>query len=224
MAAGNEGAEKNGGFGLNIKLPFEQQANAFIDADKMLIHYKYFFTRKLFLVKEAHAFAFFPGGFGTLDEAFEVLTLLQTGKTSLIPIVMLEPKNFGFWKCFDELLDNALVKLGFVSKTDRNLFRVFNSPSEALDHITLFYKNYHSMRLVDGKLVLRLKRSVPKSTLQKIQKEYSLLSGGEPMVLGGPLLEEENEPELKDFVRLIFPFRTHDYGVLRSLVDTLNAI
>ncbi len=119
MAAGNEGAEKYG-FGLNIRLPVEQSANQFIDAEKLLINYKYFFTRKLFLVKEAAAFAFFPGGFGTFDEAFEVLTLLQTGKSNMIPVVFLETKGFGYWEPLVKFLVGVMLKKGFISKVTKH--------------------------------------------------------------------------------------------------------
>lgn len=222
MAAGNEGAEVKG-FGLNIRLPVEQSANPFIDADKMLIHYKYFFTRKLFLVKEASAFAFFPGGFGTFDEAFEVLTLLQTGKSSLFPVVMVEPEGFGYWTKLTQFMEEVLMKQGFISPDDDNLYFIANTPKAALDHIEQFYFNYHSMRFVREKLVIRLKKPLTAPVLAKLNAHYSpLLAGGSPMTQSGALPEELNEPELKDLTRLVFTFDRHDYGVLRSLVDFIN--
>jgi uncharacterized protein (TIGR00730 family) len=222
MAAGNEGAESKGGFGLNIRLPFEQSANPFIDSQSNLIHYKYFFTRKLFLVKEACAFAYFPGGFGTFDEAFEVLTLVQTGKTNLIPIVMLEPEGFGFWQVFVRFVEDALLAKGFISAPDRRLYQIFHSVEDALAHINQFYKVYHSMRFLKRGVSLRLKKAVPPEVLAEVQREFAGLSAGSEFVVSGPLPEEANEPELKDMTRLVFHFDRKDYGRLRDLIDYLN--
>lgn len=221
MAAGNEGAEKSG-FGLNIRLPFEQSANTFIDPQNMLIHYKYFFTRKLFLVKEAAAFAFFPGGFGTFDEAFEVLTLLQTGKTSLIPVVFLEPKGFGFWSNFMTFMNDHMLKLGFISDNDEALFRVYDSPDQALKHIDEFYSNYHSMRFVKDDLVIRMKRGISPATLKKANEKFKKLAMDGRFTLSTPLPEEANEPELKDLKRLVFKSDRKDFATLRRLIDFLN--
>lgn len=221
MAAGNEGAEKRS-FGLNIRLPVEQSANKFIDAEKMLVHYKYFFTRKLFLVKEASAFAFFPGGFGTFDEAFEVLTLLQTGKSNLFPVVMMEPEGFGYWTKLVKFMDEVLLKKGFVSGSDKHLYRIFHTPREALDHIELFYKNYHSMRFVGDKLVVRVKKRLPDAELARAQKKFSAMLKGQEIVQAGPLPEELNEPEIKHLERLILPFDRSDYGALRAFIDFVN--
>lgn len=222
MAAGNEGAKMEAGFGLNIRLPVEQSANAFIDEKKMLIHYKYFFTRKLFLVKEAAAFTFFPGGLGTFDEAFEVLTLLQTGKTSLIPVVMLEPKGFGFWEPILKLLNDVLVKKGFISKTDFHLFTVSHSPKEALDHIDEFYKNYHSMRFVKDNLVIRMKKPLSAKVVKAMNADFPELTRKGKIVASDALPDESNEPELLSYPRLVFPFERNDYGALRRLIDFIN--
>jgi uncharacterized protein (TIGR00730 family) len=222
MAAGNEGAESKGGFGLNIRLPFEQDANPFIDSQNNLIHYKYFFTRKLFLVKEASAFAFFPGGFGTFDEAFEVLTLVQTGKSNLIPIILVEPEGFGFWKLFMEFVEKALLEKGFISPPDRRLYKLFHSVEDALAHICEFYKVYHSMRFLKQGVSLRLKKPVGKKILAEIQREFASLAGKGQFIESGALPEEANEPELKDMTRLVFPFDRKDYGRLRDLIDYLN--
>jgi uncharacterized protein (TIGR00730 family) len=222
MAAGNEGAEAKGGFGLNIRLPMEQSANPFIDPERGLIHYKYFFTRKLFLVKEASAFCFFPGGFGTFDEACEVLTLVQTGKTSMIPIVMVEPEGFGFWTGWLEFMEKTVLKLGFISATDKALYRLFHTPAEALDHIDFFYKNYHSMRFVKEKAVIRIKKPLPAAAMKKMNKEFGFLSLDGKIVESMPLPEESNEPELKDLPRLVFPFDKKDYGSIRRLIDFIN--
>jgi uncharacterized protein (TIGR00730 family) len=221
MAAGNEGAEK-AGFGLNIRLPVEQTANPFIDQKNMLIHYKYFFTRKLFLVKEASAFVFFPGGFGTFDEAFEALTLLQTGKSNIVPVVFFEPKGFGFWEAFHKFVKNDVAARGFISASDESLYRVMNDPEEALDHIDGFYRVYHSMRFVKQEVVLRLNRPLTAPILKKLTQEFGFLSIDGKFKLSEPLPEEDNEPELKALSRLVFPFDRRDFGSLRRLIDFIN--
>ncbi len=222
MAAGNEGAEGDSGFGLNIRLPFEQEHNPFVDDENMLIHYKYFFTRKLFLVKEASAFAFFPGGFGTFDEAFEVMTLVQTGKTNMIPIVMVEPEGFGFWKAMTDFLYGTVLAKGFISEADKGLCRVFHSVDAALDHIDHFYSTYHSMRFVRDTAVVRLKRKLSAEVIAQINEKFGYLARGGAFKLSAPLSEEANEPELAELPRLVFPFDRRDFGSLRALIDFIN--
>jgi uncharacterized protein (TIGR00730 family) len=221
MAAGNEGAEK-AGFGLNIRLPFEQSANPFIDPKSMLVHYKYFFTRKLFLVKEATAFAFFPGGFGTFDEAFEVLTLLQTGKSNLIPVVFLDPPDFGFWDAFTTFIEKQVAPRGFISPADTVLYRVFHTAEDALNHIDHFYKNYHSMRFVKDKISIRLKKPLTDAVLKEITQKFKKLSMDGTFECGAPLDEELNEPELEGLSRLVFPCDRKDFATLRRLIDFIN--
>jgi len=222
MQAGNEGAENQGGFGLNIKLPFEQMPNPFIDTKGRLINYKYFFTRKLFLVKEATAFAFFPGGFGTFDEAFEVLTLLQTCKTNIIPIVLVEPAGFGFWTEWVKFLKGPVLQKGFVAATDFNLMTIINTPKEAIDHIEHFYKVYHSMRFVRHLSVLRLKKKLSDDLVKKINVEFKALAHGGTIEQTAALPEEGNEQDIKDLPRLVLPFDRRDIGALRKLIDYIN--
>jgi len=222
MAAGNEGATAKGGFGLNIKLPFEQSANSFIDPEKGLINYKYFFTRKLFLVKEAWAFAFFPGGFGTFDEAFEALTLLQTGKTNLVPVVFLETPNCGYWSEVIAFLNKVMLKKGLISESDRYLYKVCHSPEEALDHFDAFYKNYHSTRYVGDVVSIRIKKALSEKAIDKINHTFSKFLSAGPIKASGPLPEEDNEPEIKDLPRLVFKWTKKDFGTLRHLIDFIN--
>lgn len=222
MAAGNEGAQARGGFGLNIILPLEQQPNPFVDVEAMFFQYKYFFVRKLFLVKEASAFAFFPGGFGTFDEAFEVLTLLQTGKTNPIPVVMLEPDGFGYWEKFLDFVQSALVKNGFLGSTDMGLFSVCHDAKEAVRQIVDFYRNYHSMRFVKDQLVIRLKEPLSDGVLDEIEAKFSSILLKGKFVQGSPLPGERNEPELSALTRLIFAFNRRDYVELRRLIDFVN--
>jgi uncharacterized protein (TIGR00730 family) len=223
MQAGNEGAETAGGFGLNIRLPFEQSANPFIDPKTRLVHYKYFFIRKLFLVKEAAAVALFPGGFGTFDEGFELLTLLQTGKTNLVPLVLVEPKGYGFWEGFRKFLEEIVLKRRFISESDFSLMRIAHSPEEAMDEIATFYRVFHSMRFVKKMLVLRLKKPLSEATLADIGKKFQSLTQGEGFQQVSALPEEANEPELAGLSRLVFPWDRKDMGALRRLVDHINA-
>ncbi len=222
MQAGNEGAEVKGGFGLNIRLPFEQDANPYIDTENNLIHYKYFFTRKLFMVKEASAFALFPGGFGTFDEGFEVLTLIQTGKSNLVPVVLIEPEGFGFWKYFIEFVEKALLAKGFISPPDRRLYQIFHSVEDSIAHIEDFYRVFHSMRFLKQGVALRLKKPLGKKLLAEIQEEFATLAGKGQFVECGPLAEEANEPELAKLTRLVFTFDRKDYGRMRDLIDFIN--
>ena len=222
MAAGNEGATPKGGFGLNIKLPFEQSANSFIDPEKGLINYKYFFTRKLFLVKEAWAFVFFPGGFGTFDEAFEALTLLQTGKTNLVPVVFLETENYGYWTDLVDFLNRVMLKKGLISGTDSSLYRVCHSAEEALNHFDLFYKNYISTRYVDDKVSIRIKKQLSDKAIEKINMQFKEFFKSGPLHASKALPEEDNEPEIKDLPRLVFTWKKKDFGTLRRLIDFIN--
>ena len=222
MAAGNEGATAKGGFGLNIKLPFEQSANSFIDPEKGLIHYKYFFTRKLFLVKEAWAFAFFPGGFGTFDEAFEALTLLQTGKTNLVPVVFIETKGYGYWSEVVEFLNKVMLKKGLISSTDSHLYKVCHTAEEALNHFEMFYKNYHSTRYVGDWVSIRIKKPISEKAIDKANQHFKELFSAGSLHSSKPLPEEENEPEIKELPRLVFKWAKKDFGTLRHLIDFIN--
>jgi len=222
MAAGNEGALNKKSFGLNIRLPFEQSANEHIDPDTKLLNYKYFFTRKLFLVKEASALALFPGGFGTMDEAFEVLTLIQTGKSSLIPIVMMEPPGETYWGAFLDFVNSELLPRKLIGESDKHLYKTFNTPKEAVDHIDHFYLNYHSMRLVRNNLVIRYKKALSQEKLKEFEEKFGSASLSGKFEQGGPLPEERNESELNDLIRLVFPFDRHDFSGLRLLIDFIN--
>jgi hypothetical protein len=174
------------------------------------------------LVKEASAFAFFPGGFGTFDECFEVLTLLQTGKSNLIPVVLMEPKGFGFWESFLEFIDDHVIRRGFISPQDLSLFKVCHEPQEAMEHIKHFYKNYHSMRFVKEKVVIRLKKKLSAKSVEQIQLKFSKLATDGSFLLTGPLEEEGNESELKDLPRLVFSTERKDFAMLRRLIDFIN--
>ena len=158
MEAGHVGAGRDNSIGVNILLPFEQEANSVIAGDRKLMHLKYFFTRKLLFVKESDAVALFPGGFGTQDEGFEVLTLVQTGKSHLFPIVMVDEPGGDYWKLVHRFIGDVLLKRRLVSKADLELYKVADTVEDAVQEVLNFYRVYHSMRYVEGGLVLRLQR------------------------------------------------------------------
>src|SRR5690606_24679326 len=162
---------------VNIRLPFEADANDHISPDRT-VNFKYFFTRKLAFVKESHAFAIFPGGFGTIDEMFELLTLVQTGKSDLHPIVLMESEDSGYWGEVLPVLTEVLVKGGYISSADTNLFSVHNDHVAAADELCRFYANYHSQRYVNGLLVLRLRKAPDPDTLERLNEEYSDIVAG----------------------------------------------
>src|SRR5947207_3275757 len=173
MGAAQRGAGRHMSFGLNIRLPFEQRANLTIEGDKKLINFNYFFTRKLNFVKETHALALLPGGLGTLDESFEVLTLMQTGKARIIPVVMLDKTDGDYWETWLTFVTEHLYKIGFVSEDDFHLFKICHSVSEAVNEIVQFYKNYHSVRWVGRELVLRICRRLPDKAMVDINKKFA---------------------------------------------------
>lgn len=222
MEAGHRGAGAEHSLGVNIMLPFEQGSNPVIAGDPKLVHMKYFFTRKLLFVKECHAVCLSPGGFGTLDEGFEVLTLLQTGKRDMIPIVMLDPPGGDYWPSLQEFMDRQLAAQGMVSPEDRSLYLITDDADEAAREIYRFYRRYHSMRFVGSKLVFRLHEPISDQTLATINDRFAdLLSGGEFRQATAHRAEAD-EPELADLPRLSFRYNRRSPGRLRQLIDFLN--
>jgi len=222
MEAANRGAGLDRSFGVNIRLPFEDGANPYI-APERTINFKYFFTRKLGFVKEAHAFALFPGGFGTLDEAFELLTLMQTGKSDLHPIVLVEAPGTDYWGPWTAFVDDQLVGQGLISPDDRSLYRVVADLDAAVEELVGFYRVYHSQRFVDGRLVLRLNRDVPDDVVDGLDTDFAdiLIAGGVERVSASE--REVAEDDCPDLPRLALPFDRRHFGRLRQLVDRLNA-
>ena len=221
MEAGNEGAGRDASFGVNIRLPFESDANPHIDDDR-LINFKYFFTRKLGFVKESHAFALFPGGFGTMDETFELLTLIQTGKSDLHPIVLIEPEGNSYWEGWQTFVEQNLVKRGMISPEDVHLYTVTSDPQAAADEICRFYANYQSQRYVKGILVLRLNLAPNEAQLLALNEEFAdLLVDGEITVI--PATESEiGDADAVDAARVALHFDRRSFGRLRRLIDALN--
>ena len=222
MGAAQEGAGGERSFGLNIRLPFEQGANPWIAADPKLITFKYFFTRKLFLVKEASAIALFPGGFGTMDETFEVLTLMQTGKATIVPVVLVEAGPKPFWRIWQRWISGTLVERRLIEAHDSAFFRIVDSVDAAAEEITRFYRVFHSARIVGEKLVFRLQHPLTDAQVSDIQAQFDDILKGPTEQSPGPIPQEHDEhPELP---RLILPFNRTSYGRLRQLIDHLNTL
>jgi hypothetical protein len=223
MQAVNEGAGPEHSFGVNIRLPFEQKANPVLMGNPRLITYKYFFNRKVAFLKEADAVALFPGGFGTLDEAMETLTLVQTGKRNPMPLVLVDGPGLTYWANWIKFFEDELHAHGYISDTDFSLFERVNSVEAAVKHINRFYSRYHSMRYVNGHLVFRLTSVLEPHQIQKLKETFKdiLLPQGN-IVLSGPLPEEKDEIELCHLPRLVVDFNRQDFGRLRILIDAIN--
>ncbi len=224
MRAAQEGAGREKSFGINILLPFEQSANEFIQDDPKLMTFNFFFTRKLFFVKEADAIALFPGGFGTHDEGYESLTLLQTGKTDPMPIVFVDVPGSSYWESWLDYINDELVERGLISPDDLNLFKVTHDIELAADEISDFYRNYHSSCYVDGKLILRVKDPITHLHLEQLNDHFS------DIVVTGQI--ETSEPSPKEtealspstLYRIRFHFNQKNFGRLRKMIDMINQL
>jgi uncharacterized protein (TIGR00730 family) len=224
MQAAMEGAGRANSMGMNIVLPFEQASNPVIDGDPKLATFRYFFTRKLALVKESDAFVFTPGGFGTLDESFELLTLLQTGKTYPVPVVLLDHEGSTYWDRWQDFVDAELLGAGLIGPTDLSLYHHTHDAAEAVRHLCDFYSVYHSLRYVGPLLVLRLNRPVGQEVADALTAEFDDI-----IVEGGVELSEATEAErrdadLLDLPRLALRFDQRGFGRLHQLIHRLNAL
>ena len=224
MEAGHQGAGRENSMGLNILLPFEQSSNPIIAGDPKLVHMKYFFTRKLMFVKESDAICLLPGGFGTLDEGMEVLTLLQTGKRDLVPVVMLDEPGGDYWAAADAFIREQLLAKGLISPEDLCLFRRTDRVAEAVEEILTFFRVYHSMRFVHGKLVLRLNRQPGEAALEAIQSQFADILAQGRFEICGQLPEEKEEIALAALPRMVFQYNRCNQGRLRQLIDFLNRL
>ena len=222
MAAGNEGAGRDDSFGLNIALPFENTANSFIAGDPKLVNFNYFFTRKLSFVKEADAAVGFPGGFGTMDEIFEALTLIQTGKATLYPIVCVDAKDGKYWKFWKQFLDEHLARMEMISPNDFALFKVTDSIDEAVEEIVHFYSVFHSYRYVGDKIVIRMTARPTAGAVSRLGKEFEDIVKSGSIRLDRALEAEADEPELGSLPRLVFRHRRRDFGRLRMFINAVN--
>lgn len=221
MHAGSRGAGPEHGYGVNIRLPFEAEANEHILPERT-VNFKYFFTRKLAFVKESHAFAIFPGGFGTLDEMFELLTLVQTGKSDVHPIVLMENEEGGYWSEIMPSLTQILVQGGYISPADPELFSIHHEVGPAAEELTRFYANYHSQRYVEGTLILRLHKAPDEETLAQLNEDFSDIVAGRPLEVVGPTDAELADDDVPHLERVAFKFDRRGFGRLRQLIDRLN--
>jgi uncharacterized protein (TIGR00730 family) len=223
MGAAQEGAGGEKSFGLNIRLPWEQDANPWIAADPKLVTFKYFFTRKLFLVKEAHAVALVPGGFGTMDEGFELLTLMQTGKATVVPVVLMEVGPRPYWRLWDAFLREALAGERLIDPGDTAFYRIVDSVDAAVQEIKQFYRVFHSSRIVGDQLVFRLLRPIPEARVPELQRRFEDVLKGPAEQAPGPI-ERELKSEYPDLPRLVLPFNRNSYSRLRQLIDFVNTL
>lgn len=223
MAAGHEGAGLAASFGVAIKLPFEQRTNAVIEGDEKLIHFRYFFSRKLVFVKETHAIMLFPGGFGTHDEGFEVLTLVQTGRCDPLPIVLIEQPGGTYWSNWDKYIKDELLTDGLISPEDTNLYYITHDPEDGLKHIQQFYRNYHSCRYLKDELFLRVKHPPTADELAKLNEEFgSICVSGKIEVRKTQTIDEETL--VPNYSRVVLRFDRRSLAKLRLLIDALNKL
>jgi uncharacterized protein (TIGR00730 family) len=220
MKAGHVGPGKAASFGVAIRLPFETNANDVIAGDEKLINFRYFFTRKLMFISQSEAVVLFPGGFGTMDEAFETLTLVQTGKTSPVPIVCCEGAGGDYWPNWHDWVKRDLLDKRFISPEDLGLYYVAKDPADAAQHVARFYRNYHSSRYVKDDFVIRLRGKLSEADLDRLNTEFAVLvrSGGK-MELSSAL---DGESDARDLPRLVFPTIRNKFGTLRRLIDRIN--
>jgi uncharacterized protein (TIGR00730 family) len=221
MEAGNEGASAARSIGVNIILPWEAKPNPVIAEDPKLINFKYFFTRKLMFIKEADAFCLLPGGFGTLDECFELLTLIQTGKSDLHPIVMLEPPGGDYWHSFDRFLREELLKRRMIDEVDFSLYCIADSVEDAVNEIERFYRAYHSERYVNGMQVLRLNKRPSDEVIEQLNAEFADLLE-EPVRRIEATTAEVRDDDVPELPRIALKFDRARTGRLRQLIDRLN--
>lgn len=223
MLAGNEGAGAENSFAVNIHLPFEQNTNPIMNQDAKTITYKYFFNRKVAFLKETHAVALFPGGFGTLDEAMEVMTLVQTGKNPVIPLVLIDDEG-GYWEDWFRFLRDSLLRRGVISGEDFSLFTITRDPQEAVALIDEFYRNFHSMRFVGKKLVMRLNKQLTEHHCETLISEFGeILSPQGTIIPATALPDEHDEPDIDALPRLLIDFNLRSYGLLGAVIRRINS-
>ncbi|MGC4033843.1 MAG: LOG family protein [Tepidisphaeraceae bacterium] len=223
MAAGHGGAGAKPSFGLAIRLPFEQATNEYIAEDPKLINFKYFFTRKLMFVRSSHAIAVFPGGFGTMDEGFEVLTLIQTGKAPPMPIVFVDHEGSEFWRDWQHYVEKQLLGSKLISPEDLHLYKITQSTEEALDEVTNFYRVFHSTRYVRDTLVMRLNAKPSPKQIEEMNRRFGSICVKGGIEITEPLPQEKDEPVLANLPRIKLNFNRREHGVLRTMINYLNA-
>jgi uncharacterized protein (TIGR00730 family) len=224
MQAGHEGAGPENSFGVNIRLPWEQTANPVIREDKKLVTFKYFFTRKLIFIRHSDAIILFPGGFGTMDEGYEALTLMQTGKSQLMPLVLVDRPGGTYWKTWDKHVREHLLRDQLISPDDLNLYHITDDAAEAVKIVTRFYRNFHSSRFVKDVFVIRLKHAPPETAIAAMNEDFADIITGQPIKRIEPTTEEKEDTDYIEMPRIAFGFNRRDYGRLRQLIDVLNGL
>lgn len=219
MRAGLEGAQIPSSFGLSIRLPFESTTNSLIAGDPKQITFRYFFTRKLMFLSHSDAVAAFPGGFGTQDELFEVLTLMQTGKASIMPVVLLQGKGGTYWQEWDEYVKDHLLKNGWISSEDISFYYIAPDVDAAVSHILQFYRNYHSSRYVNDLLVIRMQYALSEKQIEELNSEFAVLFDN-GKIYSTPAYPEESDN--LDLPRIAFEHNRRHFGTLRKLIDRIN--
>jgi uncharacterized protein (TIGR00730 family) len=223
MQAGMEGAGRENSIGVSIRLPFEQGANHVIAGDSKYVSMKYFFTRKLMLIKESKGFICLPGGFGTIDETFELLTLTQTGKGVPVPIVFLDVPGDPYWETFDRLVRDQLVARGLVADADRQLYLITDDVHRAVDEVIGFYRNYDSLRYVGDTLVMRLQQAPTDAQIVELNERFGHLCKSGTIYSVEPFAPERKEADRLHLHRVAFVFAKHGYGDLRGMIDLCNS-
>jgi uncharacterized protein (TIGR00730 family) len=224
MKAGIEGAGPRNSFGVNILLPFERGPSKTIRDDPKVVRFKYFFTRKIFFVMEADAVALFPGGFGTHDEGFEVLTLLQTGKAPPMPMILMELPGENYWETWDGFIRRQLLARGFISTEDLSFYKIARSPEEAINWITFYYSTYHSLRQVKDKLVIRLEKELKDAHVGRLNDLFKDLIESGRISKSRELAEENDEPNLRSKPRIAFAYNRKSAGRLNETILTINRL
>ena len=224
MQAGHEGAGPENSFGANIRLPWEQTANPIIMSDQKLVTFKYFFTRKLTFMRQSDAIVLFPGGFGTLDEGYEALTLMQTGKSRLMPLLLVDRPGGTYWKTWDRHVRDHLLRNQLISEDDLNLYEITDDVDHAVRVITRFYRNYHSSRFVKSLYVIRLLHPVSETAIKALNEDFEDIISGDPIHSVEATPEEREDEDYINLPRIAFSFNRRDYGRLRTLIDVLNGM
>ncbi len=224
MQAGHEGAGPENSFGANIRLPWEQGANPVIAQDKKLVTFKYFFTRKLTFIRHSDAIVLFPGGFGTMDEGYEAITLMQTGKSQLMPLVLVDKPGGTYWKTWDKHVREHLLRDALISPDDLDLYHITDSADEAVKVITRFYRNFHSTRFVKDLFIIRLKHAPTDTALEALNEDFADINIGASIKRIEPTPEEREDNDCLELQRIAFGFNRRDYGRLRQMVDVLNSL
>lgn len=222
MQAGNEGAGREKSFGVNIRLPSVQLANRFIKGDRKLMSFHFFFTRKLIFVKEADAVVIFPGGFGTHDELTEALTLAQTGKSQLVPIILMDSPERNYWQEWEEFLREGMLSHRYITEDEIGFFKKFTDVEAALREIKNYYRNYHSYRFVKEALVIRLNTPPSSGLIDRLNREFSDILTHGPVRQSKPLPDESDDPGTLHLHRLLIHFNREDYARLRQMIDVIN--